>query len=138
MLDGDIVFDPLALEILGTDNMGYRNSTIVFDDDFPGEEDSKIVSDYGYVQAIGKKDNSKIKYTSIIRFDKKIYKPLYKEISKEKYWNTWYSEPLTAVLQKFEFSPLKTNKLLWDKKVIDIDTPEDFEEARKFYKELKI
>jgi len=129
ILDGDILFDPsLLMDLVAARS---KNSLMVDDSRKAGGENCKVVVKEGYATAIGKRKNSDLIYTSMIKVGGELLEEFRSELNKNRERMEWYSEPLDRVLER---NP-RTMEVLFTngRPRCEIDTEADLERALGMY-----
>jgi len=121
ILDGDVIFKTCLLKELI--DIPLENCLVGIEKTDCTSEDAKILTQNGYALGVGKQVISSILYCSMIKLSKEFLSDFYRELESVAWWKTWYSEPLTQLLQK---NPQSTGVLISkDGYLMEADTPEE-------------
>jgi len=126
-LDGDIVFTSSLFKLVAD---AETENTLVGRPCELTSEDAKVRVENGFVTGVGKHLPGEFAYGSMIRLGGQLLEFFRTTIEDEIWWQTWYSAPLTAILEDNPDSmeliqaPPDTS--------MDVDTPDDLDLAIEF------
>ena len=127
IMDGDLVFDKQMLVQLI--ECSHKNAILTHKSSDLDESTGISVRDDGSISAIGKNIiNSGYVYLSIFKVSKEAITDFRKELNAEHVKKTWYTAPLTAILNKHIFYNCITN-YKWH----EIDCPKDYYDTKKIF-----
>ncbi|NJE49410.1 phosphocholine cytidylyltransferase family protein [Thermococcus sp. 9N3] len=136
LLNGDTVFHPKILEKI----IKARRGTHFIIDNVKqlGEEEMKVLIENNRIQKFGKDIDPKSangEYIGIAKFDINDARIIFnkmRELIKSGKTGIWYELAINYVLDKIIAKPIYTDGLPW----IEVDTPNEYEMAKKLFREV--
>ena len=121
IVDGDMVFEAGLLQ----DLLDHPAASCVVGKrvEHHTSEDAMVVAVCGHVVGVGKEVESDILYCSIAKIGSRILASFRNELADQMWWKTWYSAPLTKLLETAE--PVVALLDAGRRYFLDVDQPEE-------------